>query len=380
MSIGWIIVVTMVFIVLQSHLYRKWGFHKIKYTRSFNQDSAFEGEEIEMVDELVNNKVLPLPWLRIESKINANLKLRDQSNQVSEMESEVFHRTLFTLMPFQKITRRHYVTCLQRGYYSLQTVSLSTGDPFGFSEKFQSVQASAAVSVYPKIVPINEIPLPSHSWLGDITVRRWIIEDPFVYAGVREYNDSDPLNHVNWKATARTGNLQVNKKDFTADHHLMIYINFDQTEDIWMPIEDESLIEKGISYAASIADYALANGVSTGFGCNGYFVAPFNNPTDNVQPSIRVEPKNGQQQLTYLLDTMAKITMDRSRNFNYFLLEDMENQVTNRDILIITSMLTEQTQQYIDKLEALGNAVEILWLEKDADQETEQTIAGDIGA
>src|SRR5699024_6360963 len=117
-------------------------------------------------------------------------------------------------------------------YYTLQTVSVTTGDGIGFSEVFDSFEAHTSVTVYPSIIAIDDIPLPSHSWLGDITVKRWIVEDPFLQAGVREYQYGDPLNSINWKATARTQNLQINKKDFTADHHLLIYVNFDIHEDI----------------------------------------------------------------------------------------------------------------------------------------------------
>lgn len=58
------------------------------------------------------------------------------------------------------------------------------------------------------------------------------------------------MHTINWKATARTGSMQVNKYDYTADHHLMIYVNFDQTEDKWRPIVHEDLLEKALSYAA----------------------------------------------------------------------------------------------------------------------------------
>src|SRR5699024_4850456 len=151
------------------------------------------------------------------------------------------------------------VTCTKRGFYQFQTVSLSTGDIFGIDKTYTSAASSAEIIVYPQLVAMEDLPLPAHSWLGEVIARRWIIDDPFLFAGVRDCASGDPLNAINWKSTARTNRLQVSKKDFSADHHIMIYINFNQTEDIWRPIVDESLMEETISYAASIAQYAITN-------------------------------------------------------------------------------------------------------------------------
>ena len=61
-------------------------------------------------------------------------------------------------------------------------------------------------------------------------MRRWIVDDPFMLAGVREYQYGDSMRDVNWKATAKTGNLQVNQRDFTADRRLMVYLNVEDHE------------------------------------------------------------------------------------------------------------------------------------------------------
>ncbi|WP_062108892.1 DUF58 domain-containing protein [Bacillus niameyensis] len=357
MNIAWFIFVTIVIVLLQIYIYGKWGLARVQYKRSFSKQVAFVGEQIEMVDEISNRKLLPVPWLRLESKISAHLQFQRNSENNHEMNADgEFHRTLFSLMPYQKVRRRQTLTCTKRGHYRFETVSLTTGDVFGVGDIFQSVPAKAEITVYPTLVSMDSIPLPAHSWLGDLIVRRWIMEDPFLTAGVRDYASGDPLNTIHWKATARTNRLQVNKKDFSADHHLMIYLNFNQTEDMWRPIIDEELMERAISYAASIAQYALTNGISTGFGCNGYF-------DESNKKSIRIEPENGKQQLNYLLETMAKLKIGTSTYFDFFLKEEVERNMEGMDILIITEMVTEKMHEMIKQLEDGGNSVEILELE-----------------
>lgn len=358
MNIAWFIMITFVVIGIQTYIYSKWGLSRIQYTRSFSEVGVFEGEEIEMIDEVSNKKILLVPWLRLESKIDENLKFTKRTETDNEIDHGGFHRTLFSLMPYQKVRRRQQITCTKRGFYHFENVNLSSGDIFGLGEISEKIQSTAEITVYPRLIRVDDIPLPAHSWLGDIVVRRWIIEDPFLTAGVRDYSAGDPLNAVNWKATARTSNLQVTKKDFSADHYLMIYVNFDQTGDIWFPIIDEQLIETSITYAASIAAYSISKGISTGFGCNSYIGEKSNKP-------MRIEPENSKQQLMYLFETMAKLAVDANKGINFYLKEDIDRSITGTDILLITAIVSEGMQENINRLEALGNSVEVLLLESE---------------
>src|SRR5690625_4154222 len=265
---------------------------------------------------------------------------------------------LFSLLPYQRIRRKQNLICQKRGFYHFDNVDLSTGDVFGFGEDSKNVQSPAEIIVYPSLLAMDDIPLPTHSWLGDVVVRRWIIEDPFLTAGVRDYSAGDPLNSINWKATARTNELQVTKKDFSADHHLMIYVNFNQTGDIWHPIVDKQLTEQSLSYAATIAEFSISKGISTGFGCNSYIGQKTNETT-------RIEAESSRQQLTYILETLAKLEIDANKRINSFLKEDSDRNIAGKDILIVTAVVSDEMRGNILRLEELGNSVELLMLESE---------------
>ena len=82
---------------------------------------------------------------------------------------------------------------------------MTAGDLLGIKDPFSQNNLQANLVVYPSIIPMQEVPLPSHNWQGDISVRRWIVDDPFIISGVREYRAGDGMNQISWKATARTG-------------------------------------------------------------------------------------------------------------------------------------------------------------------------------
>ena len=358
MNIAWFIIILFVVMMIHIFIATRWGLSHVTYHRSFSESIVFAGEKIELIDEISNKKLLPVPWLRLESKIDADLRFQHPDTMDHEIAEGGYHRTLFSLLPYQKVKRKQPVLCSKRGYYQIKTSTLTTGDMIGFGETFKHIESPVELTVYPRLLRQEEMALPAHSLLGDLVVKRWINEDPFIRSGVRDYAPGDSFKSINWKATARTSSLQVSKQDYTADHHLMIYVNFNQTNDVWLPVVDETIMEEAISYAATVAEHAISNGISTGFGCNSYI-------GQKPKTSLRVPPENNRQQLMHLLDTMAKLTLDANKSFVSFLQEDIDNQLRATDILLITMNETTKMKATIGQLEAMGNTVKTIELESE---------------
>ncbi|WP_413375235.1 DUF58 domain-containing protein [Alkalihalobacillus sp. 1P02AB] len=359
MAVAALVTITALLVFIQMSCYQKWALNDVEYERYMNDRAVFAGEKTEMTEIIVNRKLLPLPWIRLESRMDKSLRFKSQENL--SIVGEAYHRSLFTLAPYQKVKRRHLIECTKRGYYPLKSVTMTSGDLFGFVQPFETRKVECEMLVYPKLLTIKELPLPSKSWQGDTIVRRWIQEDPFVNAGVRPYGPNDTLKSVNWNASVRTGDLQVNKKDYTADYHLMIYINFDQNYQNWSREQYEDLMEMAISYAATMATYTIKNGIETGFGCNSYTLDTEQKITNFKQP-IRMTPKASKAQLHAIYEKLAKLHVTKSISFVQFLQQDIETRQSGRDIFIITEMVDVEMKKQIEKLKRLGNSVEIIWL------------------
>ena len=313
------------------------------------------GEEIQMVEVIANRKLLPLPWLRLESLMHVNLRFAEQDNlNITTGEYFQNHRSMFSLMSYKQVTRRHRVTCSKRGYYSLQSVAMTCGDLVSYAKVSTSIPVQATVTVYPPTIPLEELPLPAHSWQGDSPVKRWIVEDPFYISGVREYRYGDSLNGINWNATARSGKLQVHQREFTADHRVMIYLNVEESAEMWRDVINEDRIEQGIIYAATLIERTLSQGIETGFGYNGPMVERPKNE------SVRIHASSGQQQWLHLLDTMARLLIVRSQPFDEFLQTDIDETRSNTDYIFITAFVSDKIQYQVERLERNGNAVIVL--------------------
>ena len=356
MNLFWLFFVLAVLGLAQGWVYRRFGFRKLSYHRSFSRPNVFEGETVEMVEQLVNRKLLPLPWLRIESRISPQLRFSSQQEEREVSDDDQYHKSVFYMGPFSRITRRHTLQCLKRGDYQLTTVEATVGDLINFSRMSRRMDVYAHLLVYPRLLTDDELPLPSRKWQGDAVVRRWIMPDPFLVSGLREYRAGDPMRVVHWGASARTGKLQVKTFDYTADPRLLVVLNVQLQEGQWaelMPYE-QGLIEYGISLCATLITRALAAGVEAGFASNGQLT------TAPGQPTLLM-PQRSQAQADTVLSALAQFQIKRVVNFHTFLGE--LSQLQDMDILVLSAYDSPLIQDGLAQLRARGNSVTFTALE-----------------
>lgn len=355
MQLTWLIVSVAVIFGIVVLLYQSRALKGIRYDRFFSEQTVFEGDTVEMVEVIANAKLLPLSWLRLESSMSVALTFGQQSN-LTIHAGDIYqnHSSLFYLRPYRQITRRHEIVCSRRGYYRLDSATMTTGDPMGFNRQYKQFPLNLELLVYPQILSLPELPLPNHSWLGELPVRRWIGEDPFLISGIRQYRPGDSLGNINWKATARTGELQVHHHDYTADHRLMICLNLEVSDSMWRTVTDPERIELGLRYAATVAEYAHRHGLSAGFLSNVCLA-------DGPREPVRIAPAVSSDQLTLLLEAMARLVLDRTASMIRLLEMELAAGGTDMDYLIISCHQGEKLRELAEQLRLNGNGVE--WMQ-----------------
>ena len=356
MAFHFILLTFALLMMLQAIFFRKTGLLRIRYDRRLSVRSCYQDDEIEMVETIENRKWLPVPWLRVESQIPAGLRFGTQANlAISSGTIYQNHKSLFSLMPYTRITRRHTVRCARRGYYRADSVTMTAGDLFGIATDTKRLDIGFELIVYPKPLLPEAWDLPTHGWMGEAVVRRWIVDDPFLIAGTREYRYGDPLKGINWKASARTGKLQVHKRDYSADHRLLIVLNVEDHEGMWSVATDEALVEYGLSLAAGMARHAIENGLEAGFAAN----AAEAGRGGEERPAF-VRPDAGQPHLAAIFESMARVKTERLLPLHE-LLHLIGERLDNRtDIAVLSSYENEKIAEAARKLEQLGHAVRIL--------------------
>lgn len=346
-----IILAALFVLFVEAYLVGKYALSKVSFERSFDVFHAAYGQEIHLIEKISNNKILPIPFLKVESRIDEGLKFGKLTDL--NVVQDTFHVSIFCLMPYTRIIRTHNVKCSKRGYFHLTSAFLSAKSITGNISADKDVQTDAKIYVFPKLLSLQELKLPSHSWQGDSVVRRWILEDPFVRAGVREYTYSDPIKNINWKASARTSSLQVNLYEPTAHHRLMILLNVDTKPVQWGSTNEIEKVEHGISVAATIFDLAYKKNIDVGFASNGLV-------KDVDKKYIQINPGTGIKQNIMLMETLSRLSIRRNISFSALLDKELERSPTNMDYLFVTAFVDDVMSNKIRQLRQKGNAVEIL--------------------
>ena len=102
------------------------------------------------------------------------------------------------------------------GTYRINGLDVVAGDLFLTHELPKSLPVDSQLYVYPRPFRGMDFNGALRQLNGEVATKRHLQEDPFEYLGIREYTPRDTLRDVNWKATARSGELKVNQKGCSA--------------------------------------------------------------------------------------------------------------------------------------------------------------------
>lgn len=229
-----------------------------------SKEIVYPGEEIILTETVINRKWLPLPMIQVKFEVDKSFVF---GNEVlnTKVSDHCYKSDVFSLLFYQKITRRLPLVCTKRGFFTINAIDVVSTDVLMDAVLATVFPVEKTITVYPKPVNAGEVDIPYNRIMGTVLTRQYSYEDPFEFRGIREYQTYDSLRDINWKASARTGELKVNIHDYTASQQVCILLNLEKVG-IW---DYEELREKGISMACSLACRLTEQGVGVSVISNG---------------------------------------------------------------------------------------------------------------
>ena len=187
---------------------------------SFDTELAEPGEKVMCNCRLNNNWFLPVVYMRLyefmpEGAVVSGRKDNKQS-----------HRIL--LLPYSSFEHKIIFTLPKRGVYRSGKYYLETGDFLGFKSNLLSDKINANLVVMPKRCEDEPVIKALGGYIGDISVRRFIMEDPVLTMGYLDYTGREPMKKISWKHSAKVGKLMVKNSDYTVDATAAIVLNLDK--------------------------------------------------------------------------------------------------------------------------------------------------------
>ncbi|MCB0241979.1 MAG: DUF58 domain-containing protein [Anaerolineae bacterium] len=306
-------------------------------------DHAFLGERIPVVLEVSNPSWFPIPWLRLTETMPLDLAASEQFNRV------------YSLRPREKVTIDYELHCTRRGYYPLGPLRLVVGDLFGFSDADGRDGAQQFLTVYPRIIPLVRLGLPSRLPHGTLPASRRIFEDPARLRGVREYQPGDNLRRIHWKASAHSDALLVKQFSPAISLESMVLLNLNTQDYHRQRIYSAS--EWAIVVAASVATYLESMRQAVGLATNG------RDPliADNSQQFTLIPPRPGRLHLMKQLEVLARVEVAESAQpFMDWAQRSAVSLAWGTTVLAITPLADEAVCQGFHRLTRAGMNVVLL--------------------
>lgn len=298
--------------------------------------NVHEGEKATIKEIVINDKFLPLPVLETRFYLDKGIRYTDLAN--AAVSDKTYRRDVFAAGIKRKISREFEISCVKRGYYKLEKVELISSDLFLKQKFLKAVQCCQEFYVYPKKVRSDRILLPYQRIMGDLLVRKKIYEDPFSFGGIRNYEYTDPMNRINWKASARNQELLVNMYESSIEQKVVILLDTYQNRNLLQ----EELNEEAIRIAAALGERFLMQGVE---------VTIISNSMD-VESGELIEIKDLKGMgIPMLKQQLARIKRGEEKP----ILELME-QLTSDTYVVILSKNIEHQENFITHFQ------EFLWI------------------
>ncbi len=323
--------------LLQSWLYEYFWGKNLSADVTFTESAITEGELGQLQETIVNAKLLPLPMVRVKFEIDRSLQFEEEGN--ISISDKCYKNDIFSIMLYQKITRTIPFRGTKRGYYSIDQMDLVSTDLFMTATLVGVKPVHTNLLVYPKGVNTKQLWIPYRRIMGTLLTRRYAYEDPFEFRGIRDYQPFDRMKDVNWKASAKTGELKVNMHDYTARQEVFFLLNL-ETEAM---LEYESLKEESIRIVNSLAEWFLLQGIPVGLLSNGRDI--------ETKKELHMVSGSGSGHLMVIREWLARLDLSQEcREYGELLKEQTAKQRKDTLYILVSTSQRERVQQEFNQI------------------------------
>ncbi len=211
----------------------------------------------------------------------------------------------------------------ERGVYSFGSLNIFASSPIGFLAKKYRFDTSKEVPVYPSFLQLRKYDLIAFTnrlfEYGLKKIRR--IGHTMEFEQIKDYIQGDDIRNINWKATAKRGQLMVNQ--FQDEKSQPIYSVIDKGRVMKMPFEELSLLDYAINATLVISNIAIKKNDKAG-------MFSFSNKIEN-----RVVAERRSSQMNLILETLYNLETNFVESDFSRLYIDVKRNINQRSLLLL---------------------------------------------
>lgn len=243
--------VLFILIIAADKVYKRVWDRNLNVSVGFSDGNVTEGEKGELVEKIINDKKLPLPFALISFEMDKSI-LYEESKNV--LKSDKNYRHDCTNIAGKSITERSFpVQYSKRGYYSIEKAEMRIMGINGKKKYISGFSFYSDIYVYPRRSLCVDAKAPFSRITGEVIRNKSFMEDPFEFKGIRDYTGTEPMKKINWRASAKEGRLMVNNYYDTTSRDITIIIDMSHSG-VW---KEEEKLEELIRIARNyVEDFA----------------------------------------------------------------------------------------------------------------------------
>jgi uncharacterized protein (DUF58 family) len=316
-------------------------FMALSFERTPSRRVVAWGSELEITMSITNAKLLPLVWMRVRDEWPAGLEpLGFALRPVSHHGTQAFIQTV-SVRWYERLRRRYRVRCGARGLHRFGPVALEAGDSFGIAGESRRLEAREEFAVLPRVLEVPGFELLIGQPLVEEAVAHSLACDPTALRGTRAYRPGDPLRAINWRATARRGELYTNEFDPTSLAAVRLLLDVGVAGNTWQAIDPERM-ELLCVVAASLAAASAVRGFGVGLASNALLARDWR--------TVDIEPAEGA--LPEVLEALARVLPSTARGFRAVLEAELADEGSTAECVVITAALRRELVDHLTRLRA----------------------------
>jgi uncharacterized protein (DUF58 family) len=349
---------------------------RVEVRRSLGAAEIELGDSVESRLVFHNRKDFPALWLFWREAVDPGLDAEGLTCGFQTLESE---QTIHTVCILHST---------RRGLFRVGPMVVEASDPFGLVRRFRVDSEVRFLTVVPRAVPIGQGWPLGHRPIHEIPRRRSPFEDPARFLGVRDYRHGDSLRRIHWRATARSGVLQVKLFEPAVLEGVLLAVEMGRHAFPRREKEEElsdPAVELAVTAAASVAEFVLAAGQSVGLLSNGGDAAEsfpadwqggsFRRYEDALEDAnarrliaayrpLEVPPGRGIWQRDHLRTALARLTLAPGLTLPELLLAEAPRLPRSHVVMVVTPDLGAATGAALGALKRSGFDVGVIWIQR----------------
>lgn len=320
------VIILAVIVYIAEHWSLENALNGIEFDYELSKALVEPEEEFEALSTLTNTSRRFVPFIKIMEFFpketlcqSAGIELKKEARDYLKYMHSAF------LTPRSKLSRRIKLALPKRGRYIFSGAELSGGDYLGLKEKAKRIDLYKEVVVYPKRVHTPEIMSAMGGLMGDVSVRRFIMEDPVITIGIREYTGQEPMKSISWAHSAKSGQLMVKQYDHTIEPAISVMLDVENDGSK----EAEELVEKAMSIARTVCEDLEEKKMKYEFITNA-------TTSDSFSRWSYVSENAGLRHISYILEGLGRASHSHMEPFIKTAESFISKGNTEKSIVIIT--------------------------------------------